>query len=156
MPSGIYTRTESARQNMSKAKLGRRPSYSFPKGFIPWNKNKKTGIVPKSAFTAGLIPWNKGMVGFQAQENHPNWKGGISRNKHSLSEPKYRKWRIAVFQRDGYTCQECHVVGVRLEAHHIKSWARFPELRYEIENGKALCVPCHAKTDNYKNKKPKQ
>ena len=31
----------------------------FIKGFTPWNKGKKTGIIPKSAFSKGHTPWNQ-------------------------------------------------------------------------------------------------
>lgn len=85
-------------------------------------------------------------------EKHYNWKGGISKNIHSISEPRYRKWRTKVFQRDSWTCQTCGLRGVYLEAHHIKSWAKYPNLRYELENGVALCRECHKLTDNYKGK----
>lgn len=88
-------------------------------------------------------------------KNHYNWKGGISINKHSTSEPKYKKWRSSVFERDGWTCQTCGVKGCYLEAHHIKSWARYPELRYVLDNGVTLCRECHKLTDNYKGRNKK-
>jgi hypothetical protein len=59
---------------------------------------------------------------------------------------EYKEWRTAVFTRDRYTCQACGKLGssVRLEAHHLKSWHNYPELRYEISNGVTLCAqPCH-------------
>jgi hypothetical protein len=31
------------------------------------------------------------------------------------------------------------------ETHHIKSWRDFPELRFEVSNGKTLCLDCHKK-----------
>jgi 5-methylcytosine-specific restriction endonuclease McrA len=55
-------------------------------------------------------------------------------------------WRKSVFERDNYTCQGCDVRGNYLEADHIKPWAYFPELRYELTNGRTLCRPCHDKT----------
>ena len=91
----------------------------------------------------------------QSKENHWNWKGGISANVHSPNHPEYKKWRSDVFSRDNWTCQTCQARGVYLEAHHIKSWAKYPELRYILENGVALCKPCHALTDNYRGKKIK-
>lgn len=83
-------------------------------------------------------------------KDHHNWKGGISRNKHTSCE--YRIWRSCVFERDRWTCQTCGARGVYLEAHHIKSWARYPEFRYDISNGVTLCLECHKLTDNYKGK----
>lgn len=58
---------------------------------------------------------------------------------------KYKNWRNEVFRRDDYTCQRCRKNGVYVEAHHIKPFANFPELRFEISNGLTLCKPCHVK-----------
>jgi 5-methylcytosine-specific restriction endonuclease McrA len=60
-----------------------------------------------------------------------------------------RKWRAAVLARDNYTCQICGLRGVPLHADHIKPWARYPKLRFELTNGRALCVPCHRATPTY-------
>jgi 5-methylcytosine-specific restriction endonuclease McrA len=60
-----------------------------------------------------------------------------------------REWRIAVFERDDYTCQLCFVRGGRLQADHIKPFSQYPELRYDLSNGRTLCAPCHQKTDTY-------
>ena len=84
-------------------------------------------------------------------EKHYNWNVGVSRDKHSWDK-RYKQWRKAVFARDNYTCRECKKVGVYLEAHHIKSWAKYPKLRYKIDNGLTLCEDCHKLTDNYKGK----
>lgn len=56
------------------------------------------------------------------------------------------EWRKAVFARDDYTCQFCGVRGTYLEADHIKPWAYFPDLRFELSNGRTLCKPCHNTT----------
>ena|ERR1017187_6911698 len=79
-----------------------------------------------------------------------NWKGGTSLNKHRGLD--YDNWRQAILTRDDWTCQNCHQRGVYLEAHHIKSWAEYPEERYNLDNGIVLCSPCHKLTDNYRGK----
>jgi predicted nucleic acid-binding Zn ribbon protein len=62
---------------------------------------------------------------------------------------EYRRWRTAVFERDDYTCQGCGIRGNELHADHIKSFAHHPELRFDLTNGRTLCVPCHRATPNY-------
>lgn len=56
---------------------------------------------------------------------------------------EYKQWRKAVFERDDYTCRNCRRRGVRINAHHIKPYAYYPELRYEVRNGITLCATCH-------------
>lgn len=72
------------------------------------------------------------------------WKGGISKNNLIIRNGiEYRLWREAVFARDNWTCQKCLNRGVELEAHHIKKFSLFPELRFAIDNGLTLCKDCH-------------
>jgi 5-methylcytosine-specific restriction endonuclease McrA len=71
--------------------------------------------------------------------------------KHQIDRSlRYSKasieWRKSVFERDNHTCQECGKRGGYLEAHHVKPFAFFPELRYELSNGQTMCRPCHNKT----------
>ena len=58
---------------------------------------------------------------------------------------KYEKWKLAVYKRANYTCQECGKSNCIVHAHHIKPAKRFPKLRYIVSNGKCLCVKCHRK-----------
>lgn len=80
----------------------------------------------------------------------PKWNGGISRQyKRGYKTAQFKRWRTAVFQRDDFTCQHCGQRGGYLTAHHIKGFAAYPDLRYEVSNGLTLCEECHKKTDNY-------
>lgn len=77
-------------------------------------------------------------------ENSPKWKGGkTSINRRIRSSKKYRNWRYLIFIRDNYTCQYCHERGVELHPHHIKSFAKYPNDRFDINNGITLCSYCH-------------
>jgi len=77
------------------------------------------------------------------------WKGGkTKKNKILRCRAKYKRWRNKVFKRDNYTCQKCETKSgqgkkIYLHAHHIKDFAKYPKLRYQIENGITLCNKCH-------------
>lgn len=74
---------------------------------------------------------------------------------------EYKEWRTAVFERDDYTCLDCKQRSsaqkwLTIQADHIKPFAFFPELRFDINNGRTLCLECHRKTETYgRNNKAK-
>lgn len=79
-------------------------------------------------------------------EKSNTWQGGKTAiNSRHRGRFEYREWREAVFARDNWTCQDCGQIGHELHAHHIFSFADFPEYRFKIWNGTTLCLPCHAK-----------
>jgi phage gp16-like protein len=79
-------------------------------------------------------------------ERHYNWKGGITpENAKIRSSVEMAAWRRAVWQRDDYTCQMCGSRGGDKHADHIRPFALHPELRFDLDNGRTLCVPCHHK-----------
>ena len=75
-----------------------------------------------------------------------NWKGGITSDNNKMrSSLEYREWRLAVFRRDNFRCQnpkcmhKCRI----LNAHHILPLAEYPVHRLDISNGITLCRDCH-------------
>lgn len=116
----------------------------FKKGFVPWNKGKKgLHLSPKSEFTRERV------VG----EKNVNWKGGVTRTYEKIRKSEqYKRWREGIFKRDGFRCVGCGNKGVTLNADHIKPFADYPELRFDMNNGRTLCVPCHKKTPTYLNR----
>lgn len=78
-------------------------------------------------------------------ENHYNWKGGkTAKRQLDMVSREYRAWRTAVFERDSYTCQMCgDDKGGNLNAHHIKPYKDYPEIRHDVANGITLCKQCH-------------
>jgi hypothetical protein len=130
------------REKIRQSRLGKKWSEEDkdkmrgPRPNMIGNQNSKGHAPNKTSFKKG----------HGLGSSNVNWNGGVSLNKRRLNEPRYREWRTAVFIRDNFICQECGQSGGDLESHHIKRWADFPELRYEISNGKTLCLKCHNKT----------
>ena len=115
--------------------------------------------------------WNKGKIGCYSEEHLEkmrirllgkvgkkalNWQGGISRAyKTGYGSIQYKKWRQKVFERDNYICQKYGIhsgngQATYLTAHHIKSFSKYPKLRFDVNNGITLCELCHCKIDKYR------
>lgn len=72
-------------------------------------------------------------------------KSPISRQIRTSEQ--YKIWAKTIKQRDNYTYQKCNKRGNgELHAHHIKPFASYPELRFDINNGITYCKACHRKT----------
>jgi NUMOD3 motif len=97
-------------------------------------------------------PW---MVG----EKNPEWKGGkTSLAARIRSSRQAVEWRDAIYQRDGYRCQDCgDARGGNLNAHHLMHLSQILDEEgvttleqafacnrlWDITNGTTLCEPCH-------------
>tara|TARA_Y100000310_G_scaffold303670_1_gene342202 strand:- start:158 stop:484 length:327 start_codon:yes stop_codon:yes gene_type:complete len=77
-----------------------------------------------------------------------------NRWKSGKGELKYKTWRKVVFELNKakkglskcYVCEKCNKklkTTRALEAHHRKSWDKFPKDRYDRSNGVVLCWKCH-------------
>lgn len=88
-------------------------------------------------------------------EKHPCWKGGKERWKiRKTNYRRYRRWRELVLERDNYTCVLCGVKRtddnpIVLHVDHIQPYILRPDLVTDLDNGRALCVPCHKATPTY-------
>lgn len=154
--------TDEHRANLSISHKGIKPTTPFSKGNIPWNAGKSTTKIEKAcAFCTKLyIPkyYHRAakfcsMSCFSSYfhgENNPNWKGGISQ-EHELirKSDKYVKWRLGILKRDNFICQICNKRGGKLQVDHIAPFWAFPDLRFEDDNGRTLCIDCHLKTDTW-------
>lgn len=114
--------------------------------FKSYGKRKFCSRNCKDKSSIGKISPKKGKPNYEMRgENHPRWKGGIGR--HDLERKRFEsvEWRRKIFARDGYKCAECESKK-EIQAHHIKRWCDYPELRYEMDNGITLCKLCHSRT----------
>ena len=84
--------------------------------------------------------WSQRQVG----EKSHRWEGGKTQKNTLLrNDIEYKMWREEVFNRDNFTCVLCKERGGNLTADHIKPWALYPALRFDVENGRTLCRHCH-------------
>ena len=115
--------------------------FMFAKGDVPKVEESFEGLY-LAIIEQIVFEWSK----FNPKTNkyHWNYKGGISAENHIIRNSLEMKiWRAKVFKRDKYTCQHCKEAGGILNAHHIKPFASYPELRFELTNGLTLCKNCH-------------
>lgn len=134
--------------------VGRKPARVPPVGSFLGRKHSEETKKRISESKMGSIPPNKGKPSMLRGEKCHFWRGGVSKingtERHAImSSLEYRMWRRGVFERDNYTCLVCGVMGGKLNADHIKPFAKYPELRLELANGRTLCESCHRKTPTY-------
>jgi len=139
MPKGIYKRTKKHCENISK----RHKEIGAGK----WNKGKIRTPEMRRKYSEGQKKSMTEERKKRISETEKKQWDKIGRKKykryiHTTSTYRYKKWRMSVFLRDGFTCQFCETKGY-LEAHHIKGWAEYPKLRFKVVNGIALCKECH-------------
>lgn len=134
-------KSEEHKQRIREAMKGRCPKKPFLKGHEPFGRAKFGHITTDET---------KAKLSFI----HGSKKGWITPiNKAIRVSRKYRAWRKSVFERDDYTCQLCGKRGgVELAVDHIKPFALYPELRFDMSNARTLCRPCHIKTDTFGHK----
>lgn len=173
MPTSHYQRkpfSQERKDKIRKALIGNKNAVGNKSsvGRSPWNKGK-TDIYsedvlkaisakqkgkrnsPRTEFKKGIrvsiaTEFKKGRPGYLTS----NWKGGVTSESEKLRKSdRYKLWRLSVFERDNFTCKCCGERGGKLHADHIKPWSLFQNLRFDISNGRTLCIPCHKKTPTY-------
>lgn len=77
---------------------------------------------------------------------HHNWQGGItSESRKDRNCPKYKKWVKDVLKKYNFTCANCGIYGIGLECHHILSFSKHKDKRFDVSNGICYCKECHRK-----------
>ncbi len=131
-------RSEEAKKNISLGKLGKKQTPQHIES------NRQARLKNPTRY------WLNKHRESNSGEKHYLWKGGITPENNKIrASLEYTIWRRSVFERDNWTCQKCKQKGGNLNADHIKSFLNYPELRFNIDNGRTLCIECHKKTDTY-------
>ena len=159
-------RTKEVIEKLRKANTGKKASEETKKkmseslkGRKAWNKGIPLTLEMKKKISNALkghnVPISARIKASERMKGDkcPFWRGGVSSQSQIIHQSmEYKRWRKSVFIRDDYVCQSCGQTGGYLEAHHLKSFSEYPELRFIVENGQTLCKSCHGKTDNYGSK----
>lgn len=154
--------SETTRKKMSELRIGEK-HWNWQRGKSQSKCeicNKKTGYkrVRCKRHRIFTLEMRRNIGNGHKGEKNFLWKGGITPiNQKIRMSFEYKLWREAVFKRDNWTCVWCGAISkkensVILNADHIKPFAYYPELRFAIDNGRTLCVPCHKTTDTYANR----
>ena len=133
-----YQHTDEAKRSMSESKMGHKVSdISRIKMSEAWTDDRRSKTSER-------------MLGKYTGTNNPNWKGGISPDRSMWQIRGGNEWRISIFERDDFTCQECGSRGGDLNAHHILPYRDWKDKQYSLNlmNGITLCVDCHRETFN--------
>lgn len=93
-------------------------------------------IRTERAKSCGCKHWPKG-------SESPNYKPWLSDKDRSRDNEDYRKWRLSVYERDGFKCVCCKNNKEYLNAHHLNPYKDFKNLRYSASNGVTMCRDCH-------------
>ena len=115
------------------------------------NAKRRNGRISNTRFQKGHdkgVRFQKGHAAWYKLKGFPAPRlGKINEtNENRFTSIKYKRWREAVFLRDGKKCIKCSSTS-RLAAHHKIAWEMNEELRFEVENGLTLCCSCHAKEE---------
>ena len=139
-------RSVESRDKLRTQKLGsKNPNFGKK-----WSDSYREKIIPKLRGKKSEEHRLKIKAGVKRGEGHWNWKGGITEMSRAIrNSTEYKLWRKAVFERDKNTCVWCFRNDLPLQADHIKPFSLFPELRFAIDNGRTLCVPCHETTESF-------
>lgn len=118
----------------------KRKTSEFHKG-KQWNKGKQHTVEARKKVSESRRKSDKVARG----EAHHSYKDGkLTERRDQRFSREYKRWRFDVFSRDHFACQKCgDARGGNLVAHHIKPYADYPELRFDVSNGVTLCEGCH-------------
>ena len=142
--------TDEHKRKLSLARIGKTPWNKGKTGYKIHSEDSRKRLSKQFKKLFRTEEWRRNISKTKIGEKNPNQKGGVSKENELIRKGlEYKLWRESVFKRDNYTCQGCGITNVKLNADHIEPFAISKELRFNINNGRTLCVPCHRKTDTY-------
>ncbi len=129
------------RENIRKGLTGRKRSLEERLAIARGKMGKNNHQYGKKPSFETRLKLSNAAKKYWGPRSNKNRTQEYDRIRHSV---EMKLWREAVFKRDKYTCIWCgDDRGRNLNADHIQEFAHYPELRFAIDNGRTLCIPCH-------------
>lgn len=126
--------------------------------FINYKNNRDKLLFKCRCGNIHTIPYNKKSLGrvpqcrscsYSGGSSHPRWNSTLTEEDRKRSRygrgAKIGTWYRKVLEKFKFTCVITGEKGVELSAHHLNSYADFPEERYLISNGVCLKKELHIK-----------
>lgn len=87
-------------------------------------------------------------------DKNPNWRGGLTEiNRRERNSWRAREWKVQSLDRANHQCEKCGVkqgqvcaccgLKITLHVHHVRSFAKYKELRFDPANSLVMCPKCH-------------
>ncbi len=133
----VDCKRETARRNKRCAECNR----AWRVGRSTYERTPENNTLMSNVTRGKPKPWLRG-------SKHHNYKGGNSPERQRLyMSGEGRAFLRAIYHRDDYKCTRCGSPKIEdkgLHAHHILSWAEYPETRFDPANVVTLCRGCHS------------
>lgn len=135
-------------KKLSKCQIGKKRA-RHPEESILRTALKNTG---KKRTVESILKMKISHLGKRMGKESWNWiadRTKLKTDRNKAYDTKYKYWMLSVKKRDGWICRIADInCDGKLESHHILPWSKFPELRYQINNGITLCHAHHPRKQN--------
>lgn len=129
--------------------IGKPMSDSFKMKISALHKGSKRSEATKRKMSLAInLAYKEGRMPDLRGKKNPFWRGGHKWYNPIRSSAQYKRWRKLVLSTKGRRCEWCNSSD-RIEIDHIKPFLLFPDLRFELSNGRVLCRNCHKTTETY-------
>jgi len=117
--------------------------------WVSENPDEHQAVAEQAAPLGTPARETNGMAGMTGQDN-PNWRGGksiLDAVRKQLPGKSWRQKKVEAKRRDGYFCQKCGAVGIKMDSHHL-----VPVMAggcHADELLMTLCESCHRKAEAF-------
>lgn len=138
--------SEKTRKKLSEAHKGKKQSTEHIRKRVEKLKKRKTGKFVDCLNCGNKIykypsdlKFLRNFCSFKCFSRYFSENASPKRNNKKAE----KEWKKGIYKKDIYTCWICGYKKGKLNAHHLRDWFNYPELRFDKNNGITLCIFCH-------------